>query len=197
MSSNEQKTVQEVNLPTLWSRIKAYVNSRIPNGSLAGKDIAPMSMGGTDATNAKDARVNLGITYGTEVPTDDPETGSGTIYFFEDEYTPMSIVEGGTGAKTQVEAVSNLGFMKDSGSVSIGVSGSTSTTKDIVFNKVFPAPPIVNVNFQGTPGYSAYQYGMLNVGVANVTTTGFTIRLWNATTDRTPAIMWNAIYIPE
>lgn len=192
-----KKTITQNNLPNFWNKVTSYINDRLPKGALAAKDTAPISMGGTNATNAKDARVNLGITYGTEVPTETPETGSGAIYFFEDEYTPMSIVEGGTGAKTQVEAVSNLGFMKDSGSVSIGVSGSTSTTKDIVFNKVFPAPPIVNVNFQGTPGYSAYQYGMLNVGVANVTTTGFTIRLWNATTDRTPAIMWNAIYIPE
>lgn len=112
--SNEQKTVQEVNLPTLWSRIKSYVNSRIPNGSLAGKDIAPLDMGGTNATNAKDARVNLGITYGTEIPIDAPETGSGTVYFFEDGYTPMSIVEGGTGANTAEGARNNLG-LTDSG----------------------------------------------------------------------------------
>ena len=101
-------------MPNLWNRIQAYVNSRLPKGALASKDIASISDGGTNATNAKDARVNLGITYGTEVPTETPKTGSGTVYFFEEGYEPVPVIDGGTGANTAEGARNNLG-LTDSG----------------------------------------------------------------------------------
>lgn len=104
-----KKTITQNNLPTFWNKVQAYINDRLPKGALASKDTAPIEMGGTNATNAKDARVNLGITYGTEVPTETPETGSGAIYFFEDEYTPISVSEGGTGASTPEGALENFG----------------------------------------------------------------------------------------
>ena len=104
-----KKTITQNNLPSFWDRVTAYINDRLPKGALAAKDTAPIEMGGTNATTAKDARVNLGITYGTEVPTETPVTGSGAIYFFEDEYTPVSVVEGGTGANTAEGALENLG----------------------------------------------------------------------------------------
>lgn len=97
-------------MPNFWNRVQAYVNDRLPKGALANKDIATIEDGGTNATTAKDARVNLGITYGTEVPTETPATGSGAVYFFEDVYTPVSIVEGGTGANTAEGAITNLGI---------------------------------------------------------------------------------------
>lgn len=105
-----KKTITQNNLPNFWNRIQAFINDRLPKGALAAKDTADIQDGGTGATSAKDARVNLGITYGTEVPTETPETGSGAIYFFEDDYTPVSVVEGGTGAKTAEGALENLGI---------------------------------------------------------------------------------------
>ena len=105
-----KKTITQNNLPSFWDRVTAYINDRLPKGALASKDIATIEDGGTNATTAKDARVNLGITYGTEVPTKAPVTGSGAIYFFEDDYTPVSIPEGGTGANTAEGALENLGI---------------------------------------------------------------------------------------
>lgn len=104
-----KKIITQNNLPNFWDRVTAYINDRLPKGALASKDTAPISMGGTNAINAKDARVNLGITYGTEVPTETPETGSGAIYFFEDEATPIAVTEGGTGANNAEGALTNLG----------------------------------------------------------------------------------------
>lgn len=80
-----KKTITQNNLPNFWNRVTSYINDRLPKGALASKDIATIEDGGTNATTAKEARENLGITYGTEIPTETPETGSGAIYFFEDE----------------------------------------------------------------------------------------------------------------
>lgn len=90
---NPMKSIEKENLSTLWNKIKSYVNSKIPTGSLAGKNVAPIEMGGTDATTSKDARVNLGITYGTSIPTEAPTTGDGTVYFFEDGMESDYVVE--------------------------------------------------------------------------------------------------------
>lgn len=73
-------------------------------------NILSISEGGTNATTEKDARTNLGFTYGTEVPTEAPSTGDGSIYFFEDELTPVAITEGGTGATDATTALANLGI---------------------------------------------------------------------------------------
>ena len=72
----------------------------------------PLSIkdGGTGGTNIIEAKAKLGITYGDEVPMEAPETGDGTIYFFEDEDTPVAIIEGGTGARTVGGALDNFGI---------------------------------------------------------------------------------------
>ena len=51
------------------------------------------------------------ITYGTEVPTEAPSTGDGSIYFFEDELIPVAVTEGGTGATDATTALANLGIV--------------------------------------------------------------------------------------
>ena len=41
----------------------------------------PIGKGGTEATTPSGARINLGFTYGTTVPTEAPATGEGSVYF--------------------------------------------------------------------------------------------------------------------
>ena len=57
-----------------------------------------------------DARVNLGFTYGTEEPTATPTTGEGSVYFMEDDGSPLPVSEGGTGATTVEGILANLGI---------------------------------------------------------------------------------------
>lgn len=71
----------------------------------------PITRGGTESSTASGARTNLGITYGTDVPTEVPTTGEGSIYFMADDGEPLGIEEGGTGATTASGAISNLGMM--------------------------------------------------------------------------------------
>ena len=45
------------------------------------EEITSISKGGTNANNVSDARLNLGFTYGANVPTEAPTTGEGSVYF--------------------------------------------------------------------------------------------------------------------
>ena len=58
-----------------------------------------------------DARINLGITYGTIEPVEAPTTGDGSVYFMEDDGSPLPIAEGGTGGTNVNTAKENLGFL--------------------------------------------------------------------------------------
>lgn len=73
--------------------------------------IIPISQGGTNAQTAGEARINLGFEYGSEAPTHIPETGDGAIYFKidDDDNGILPIEEGGTGAITGHDALTNLG----------------------------------------------------------------------------------------
>ena len=85
----------------------------------------PVAEGGTGATSASAARTNLGFTYGTAEPTTAPSTGNGTVYFMEDDGSPLSIAEGGTGASTAANARANLGLNR------IDVTPTLSTTNNV------------------------------------------------------------------
>lgn len=85
----------------------------------------PVAEGGTGATSATAARTNLGFTYGTAEPTTAPSTGNGTVYFMEDDGSPLSIAEGGTGASTASAARTNLGLNR------IDVTPTLSTTNNV------------------------------------------------------------------
>ena len=58
-----------------------------------------------------DARINLGITYGTIEPVEAPTTGDGSVYFMEDDGSPLPIAKGGTGGTDVNTAKENLGFL--------------------------------------------------------------------------------------
>ena len=58
-----------------------------------------------------DARINLGITYGTTEPVEAPTTGDGSVYFMEDDGSPLPIAKGGTGGTDVNTAKENLGFL--------------------------------------------------------------------------------------
>lgn len=85
----------------------------------------PVAEGGTGATSASAARTNLGFTYGTAEPTTAPSTGNGTVYFMEDDGSPLSIAEGGTGASTASAARTNLELNR------IDVTPTLSTTNNV------------------------------------------------------------------
>lgn len=85
----------------------------------------PIAQGGTGATSASAARTNLGFTYGTAEPTGTPSTGNGSVYFMEDDGSPLSIAEGGTGASTASAARTNLGLNR------IDVTPTLSTTNNV------------------------------------------------------------------
>ena len=70
--------------------------------------ILPIERGGTGATTAMNARVNLGFTHGTAEPSGTPSTGEGSVYFMEDDGSPLPISEGGTGANTKMGAKQNF-----------------------------------------------------------------------------------------
>lgn len=128
------------------------VQNKVVNTALAGKaasshshsaaDITsgtlPITRGGTGATTATDARTNLGFTYGTAEPTATPSTGNGSVYFMEDDGSPLSIAEGGTGASTASAARTNLGLNR------IDVTPALSTTNNVDGNnsggnlRIFP-----------------------------------------------------------
>lgn len=98
----------------------------------------PIAEGGTGATSASAARTNLGFTYGTAEPTGTPSTGDGSVYFMEDDGSPLSIAEGGTGASTASAARTNLGLNR------IDVTPALSTTNNVDGNnsggnlRIFP-----------------------------------------------------------
>ena len=69
-----------------------------------------VARGGTEATTPAAARVNLGFTYGTEEPSGTPSTGEGSVYFMEDDGSPLPVSEGGTGAATVEGILANLGI---------------------------------------------------------------------------------------
>lgn len=79
-------------------------------GALGSTDIVSINHGGTGASNAANARANIGIQYGTSYPTSTPVTGTGSLYFVQQENVVTPISEGGTGGTTQDAARTNLGL---------------------------------------------------------------------------------------
>ena len=77
------------------------------------------------------------------------------------------------------------------------VAGSNVTKQSyqdfsINFNFTFPATPNVVVCLESTS--TGYGMGMVSVSAINITTTGFTLRVFNAdTANRAPAVNWVAI----
>lgn len=76
-------------------------------------------------------------------------------------------------------------------------SGSTVTKQtyqdfSVSFNITFPAAPNVVVGLESAS--TGYGMGMVSVAATNITTTGFTLRVFNAdTANRAPAVNWIAI----
>ena len=75
-----------------------------------GKSLMVNSSGVWAETVPSEARTNLGFTYGTEEPTETPTTGAGSVYFMEDDGSPLPVSEGGTGAITVEGILANLGI---------------------------------------------------------------------------------------
>lgn len=75
-----------------------------------GKSLMVNSSGVWAETLPADARINLGITYGTTEPVEAPTTGEGSVYFMEDDGSPLPVSEGGTGAATVEGILANLGI---------------------------------------------------------------------------------------
>ena len=75
-----------------------------------GKSLMVNSSGVWAKTVPSEARANLGFTYGTTEPVETPTTGDGSVYFMEDDGSPLPVSEGGTGATTVEEILANLGI---------------------------------------------------------------------------------------
>ena len=84
-----------------WSSENIYALPAVTADD-TGKSLMVNSSGSWVKTLPADARTNLGFTYGTEEPTGTPSTGAGSVYFMEDDGSPLPISEGGTGANTKM-----------------------------------------------------------------------------------------------
>ena len=77
------------------------------------------------------------------------------------------------------------------GYVSTTVAKQNYADKIVTFSRPFKSTPVVVCNFGGAS--TAYQMGNVSCTAMNISTTGFTIRVWNAdTTSREPRINWIA-----
>ena len=92
-----------------WSSYNIYALPAVTTDD-TGKSLMVNSSGAWAKTLPADARTNLGFTYGTEEPTGTPTTGAGSVYFMEDDGSPLPVSEGGTGAITVEGILANLGI---------------------------------------------------------------------------------------
>lgn len=78
--------------------------------------------------------------------------------------------------------------------VTTAVNKQTYQDFPISFNFTFPTAPRVVVGLESAS--TGYGVGMISVAATNISTTGFTLRVFNADTtasSRTPAVNWVAI----
>ncbi len=74
------------------------------------------------------------------------------------------------------------------------VSANSYADQDVTFNHTFDAAPVVVACLQSSS--TGVNVGSISVSVINITTTGFTIRVFNnSANQRTPSINWIAILI--
>lgn len=92
-----------------WSSQNIYALPSVTTDD-TGKSLMVNSSGAWAKTVPSEARTNLGFTYGTAEPTGTPSTGEGSIYFMEDDGSPLPVSEGGTGATTVEGILANLGI---------------------------------------------------------------------------------------
>lgn len=124
--------------------------------------ITPINLGGTNATTAANARINLGFEYGENVPTHIPSTGDGAIYFKtnNDEIEALPITEGGTGGITATEALNNLDVGKYIFENCITTYreryafNSSTSMADTGFTLNIPAKSLVNLTVCAAYNYS-------------------------------------------
>lgn len=128
--TTEVLIVDGINIKDTTSSIQAQLD-----GKAALEHLQTIETGGTGATTAPEARVNLGFEYGETVPTYAPSTGDGSVYFMiEEDAAPTAIEEGGTGAITAPDALANLGAMASdnpTGTGILSVKGTATTVPQI------------------------------------------------------------------
>ena len=90
-----------------WSSKNIYALPTVTTDD-TGNALMVNSSGVWAKTLPADARINLGITYGTTEPVEAPTTGDGSVYFMEDDGSPLPVSEGGTGANTKMGAKQNF-----------------------------------------------------------------------------------------
>ena len=93
-----------------WGSVNMYALPTVTTDD-TGNALMVNSSGVWAKTLPADARINLGITYGTTEPVEAPTTGDGSVYFMEDDGSPLPIAKGGTGGTDVNTAKENLGFL--------------------------------------------------------------------------------------
>lgn len=72
------------------------------------------------------------------------------------------------------------------------VNANSYLDRDVTFPKAYSTTPIVLANIASTS--TAGAVGSISVAAINITTTGFTLRVFNAgSANRSPALQWIAI----
>lgn len=104
----------------------------------------------------------------------------------------IGIENGGTGAQSGADALSNFGMRRGSFWTN-GVNGNGYKDFSVSFSPALPSTPIVTTSILCASSANS-NYGFLQVATHSISKTGFTARVFNAHSNAlSPGIMWTAI----